>query len=186
METPTLLIIVIAVLAVGIGILFVLRKRKTDGLKKRFGPEYDRAVKETGNSRKAESVLGAREKRVEKFHVVTLNSAQRERFASLWKAAQARFVDSPKAAIEDADRLVAEVMKARGYPVGDFEQRAADISVDHPRVVDNYRKAHAIAVRSEKEGGTTEDMRTAMVYYRTLFEDLLESPVTQQHVEVVR
>lgn len=188
METSTLIIIIAVVVAVAAVAWFVLQKRRTEALKHRFGPEYDRAIKEHGDPRKAEAALGAREKRVETYHVVSLEPADRDRFAAAWKAAQARFVDSPKAAIQDADRLVGEVMKARGYPMADFEQRAADISVDHPLVVDNYRRAHAIAVRNQKEGATTEELRTAMVHYRTLFEDLLDYPVTQhaEHTEVRR
>ena len=185
MENSTLIIIIAVVIAVAAVGWFVMQKRRTESLKHRFGPEYDRAVKEHGDLRKAEAVLGAREKRVEQFHMVSLSPADRSRFAADWKAAQARFVDSPKAAIQDADSLVGSVMQARGYPVGDFEQRAADVSVDHPRVVDNYRKAHAIALRNQKEGATTEELRTAMVHYRTLFEDLLETPVAE-HAEVRR
>lgn len=185
MENSTLIIIIAVVIAVAAVAWFVLQKRRTEALKHRFGPEYDRAIKEHGDLRKAEAELGAREKRVEKFRMVTLSEADRSRFASDWKAAQARFVDSPKGAIQDGDTLVGKVMQARGYPMGDFDQRAADISVDHPRVVDNYRKAHAIALRNQKEGATTEELRTAMVHYRTLFEDLLETPVAE-HTEVRR
>lgn len=188
METSTLIIIIAVIIAVAAVGWFLWQKRRTEALKSRFGPEYERAVKEHGNLRKAEAELGAREKRVEKFHVVNLEPGDRDRFAAAWKSAQARFVDSPKAAIQDADRLVIEVMKARGYPMGDFEQRADDISVDHPRVVDNYRTAHAIAVRNQKEGATTEELRTAMVHYRTLFEDLLGNPAVEhvEHTEVRR
>ena len=185
MENSTLIIIIAVVIAVAAVAWFVLQKRRTEGLKHRFGPEYDRAIKEHGDQRKAEAELGAREKRVEKFRMVTLSEADRGRFASDWKAAQARFVDSPKGAIQDADNLVGKVMQARGYPMGDFDQRAADVSVDHPRVVDHYRTAHGIALRNQKEGATTEELRTAMVHYRTLFEDLLETPVAE-HTEVRR
>lgn len=188
MENSTLIIIIAVVIAIAAVTWLVLQKRRTEALKSRFGPEYDRAIKEHGDARKAEAVLGAREKRVETYHVVTLNPADRDRFSAAWKAAQAHFVDSPKAAIEDADHLVTDVMKARGYPMADFEQRAADISVDHPTVVDNYRRAHSIALRNQQEGATTEELRTAMVHYRTLFEELLGTPAVEHavHSEVRR
>jgi hypothetical protein len=187
MENSTLIIILaVVIVAAAVGIWFVLQqKRRSESLRHKFGPEYDRAVQEHGGPRQAEAALAAREKRVETFHVVPLAAGARDRFVASWKAAQARFVDSPKDAVREADRLVAEVMKERGYPIGAFEQRAADVSVDHPKVVDNYRRAHAIAVRNDKEGVTTEDLRTAMVHYRTLFEDLLETPA-HAHVEVVK
>jgi len=155
------------------------QRRRTASLKHRFGPEYDRVVKEHGQ-RRAEAALDAREKRVETLHIVSLAPAARDRYAMAWKTTQAHFVDNPAAAIREADQLVAEVMKERGYPIGNFEQRAADISVDHPRVVESYRRAHAIALRNEKDGTETEELRTAMVHYRTLFEDLLESPVRER------
>ena len=183
MQSSTIVILIAVAVVVILAIWLVWQRRRTESLRHRFGPEYERAVREHGTPRKAEAALDAREKRVERLHIVSLRPAERDQFAASWKAAQARFVDDPKAAIHDADQLVADVMKERGYPMGDFEQRAADISVDHPRVVENYRKAHAIALRSERENVTTEDLRTAMVHYRTLFEDLLETPVTttEQH-----
>lgn len=185
MQNSSVVIIVTAIVAILVAVWFLYQRRRSESLKHRFGPEYDRAVREHGNLRKAEAVLDQREKRVEKFHIVPLSPEVRERFATAWKSAQSRFVDNPNAAIREADQLVVELMSKRGYPVGDFEQRAADISVDHPRVVDNYRKAHTIAIRSDREGVNTEDMRNAMVYFRSLFEDLLESPL-KEHAGVRR
>jgi len=144
-------------------------------LRKRFGPEYDRVISERGDARQAESELAARQKRVDTFDIRPLEAAERDHFIDAWRATQARFVDAPAEAINDADRLVSEVMQARGYPVGDFDQRAADVSVDHPIVVENYRAARAIAVANQRGDASTEDLRQAIVHYRALFEDLLET-----------
>jgi NAD(P)-dependent dehydrogenase (short-subunit alcohol dehydrogenase family) len=168
-------ILVIAVLAW----LYVRKRRNTTaGLRQRFGPEYERAVREQGSERKAESKLTDREKRVEKLDIRDLNPLERERFSEQWKSIQSRFVDSPKGAVTEADDLVSSLMKTRGYPVSDFDQRAGDISVDHPRVVENYRSAHEIAMRVGKDKATTEDLRTAMIHYRSLFEELVQVPTT--------
>jgi hypothetical protein len=152
------------------------RKRTTAGLRQKFGSEYDRAVLAHGSERKAESKLEDREKRVEKLKIRDLDSTEHERYSKQWKSVQSRFVDSPKGAVAEADDLVSSVMKTRGYPVSDFDQRAADISVDHPRVVENYRSAHEIALRLGKDQATTEDLRTAMIHYRSLFEELVQVP----------
>lgn len=153
-----------------------MRKRRgtTAGLRQKFGPEYNRAVLAHGS--KAEAKLADREKRVEKLNIRDLDLIEHERFSKQWQAVQSRFVDSPKGAVAEADDLVSLAMKARGYPVADFDQRAADISVDHPLVVENYRSAHEIALRAGKEGVTTEDLRTAMIHYRSLFEELVQVP----------
>jgi hypothetical protein len=129
-----------------------------------------------GSERKAESNLTEREKRVEKLKIRDLDPIEHERFSRQWKSVQSHFVDSPKGAVAEADDLVSSVMKARGYPISDFDQRSADISVDHPRLVENYRSAHDIALRVGKDEATTEDLRTAMVHYRSLFEDLMQVP----------
>ena len=174
-------ILIIAVLAW----LYVRKRRSTTaGLRQRFGPEYARAVREHGSERKAEAKLTDREKRVEKFNIRDLNPMERERFLKRWDAIQSRFVDSPKGAVTEADDLVSSLMKTRGYPVSDFDQRAADISVDHPRVVENYRSAHEIAMRVGKDQATTEDLRTAMIHYRSLFEELVQIPTTVREREV--
>ena len=173
MNPAVVALIVIAVIAVLLIIWAVVRQRRTANLKKRFGPEYDRVVRETG-PRKAEATLLEREKRVEKFHLKVLPSDERERFVSEWRAVQSLFVDDPKGAVNQADQLLGRVMTARGYPMSDFEQRAADVSVSHPNVVTNYRAAHEIALRHQQGQATTEDLRQAMIYYRSLFDDLLE------------
>jgi hypothetical protein len=174
---PLLIGIAVVVILIVVGIVWLnVRKRRstTANLRQRFGPEYDRAVLTHGSERKAEAILVDRENRVEKFHVRDLDQTEHERFSKQWLAVQANFVDSPKGAVADADDLVSTVMIARGYPVSEFDQRAADISVDHPRVVENYRSAHGIALRVGKDQATTEDLRTAMIHYRSLFEELVQ------------
>ena len=173
---------VILVLAVLVWFYVRRRRRTTSGLRQRFGPEYDRAVLTHGSERKAESKLEDREKRVEKLKIRDLDSSEHQRFSKRWESLQSRFVDSPKGAVTEADDLVSSVMKTRGYPVSDFDQRAADISVDHPRVVENYRSAHEIALRIEK--ATTEDLRTAMIHYRSLFDELVQVPTIVDRKEV--
>jgi hypothetical protein len=150
------------------------RKQQSLSLRQRFGPEYDRAVNELGNRGKAEAELEARKKRVSRLDIVPLTVAEATRFKQAWDAAQARFVDDPKAAVIQADHLVYELMAKRGYPMGDFEARAADISVDHPGVVSNYRAARAIALADERGQSDTELLRRAVVHYRALFDELLE------------
>ena len=159
-------------------------KTTTANLRQRFGPEYERAVGEHGSERQAEAQLAARETRVEKLKIRDLDPVKREEFSGQWQALQSRFVDDPKAAITEADALVSAVMQARGYPVADFNQRAADISVDHPRVVANYRSAHEIALRLGKGEGSTEDLRTAMIHYRSLFEELVQVPTAAKTKKV--
>lgn len=170
---PRITIAVLVVVAL-LAIAFVLsRKRRTDELRGKFGPEYERLVHERGDPRRVEDELSHRVERVKQLHIKPLPADQRAQFADAWRSDQARFVDDPKGAVREADRLVADLMQVRGYPVGDFEQRAADISVDHPHVVQNYRTAHDIAVREGRGEASTEDLRKAMVHYRALFEDLL-------------
>ena len=165
----------VALLIVAAIVWMVMQRRRTEQLRESFGPEYDRAVREQGDRKSAEAELLDRRHRVERLHIHALSPEERGRFAESWRATQARFVDDPAAAIADADRVVGEAMDARGYPVGDFEQRAADISVDHPQVVSNYRAAHRIALAQTRGEASTEDLRQAMVHYRALFEELLET-----------
>jgi hypothetical protein len=180
MSSVTLILIVVAVLAVAAAVWMYFEKQRTQKLRSKFGPEYDRAIQEQhGNRKRAEMALENREKRVEMLHIRPLAREDRDRFAEAWRKEQARFVDDPRGAVEKADVLVAEVMKARGYPVSDFEQRAADVSVDHPQVVENYRAAHNIAARDKNGQAGTEDLRKAMVHYRALFEHLLEQRVAE-------
>ena len=184
---PKLIVLAVAVVLIiaALAWLYVRKRRSTRaGLRKRFGPEYDRAVREHGSERKAEAKLTDREKRVEKLNIRDLNPMERERFSEQWKSVQSRFVDSPKGAVTEADDLVSSLMKTRGYPVSDFDQRAADISVDHPRVVENYRSAREIALRVGKDAANTEDLRTAMIHYRSLFEELVQIPTTVKEREV--
>jgi|GEM_PF-393219 len=153
------------------------RKRRTGRLRTQFGgAEYDRALKEDGSRRHAEAGLKERTQRVESLNIRPLAPGDRARFVESWSRVQARFVDGPGGAVTEADQLLRDVMSTRGYPVSDFEQRAADISVDHPLVMENYRTAHAIAVRQSQGQANTEDLRQAMIHYRTLFEDLLGEP----------
>ena len=175
MDISTAIILAVVVIVIVGAVAWMMMQRRTEELRKRFGPEYDRVIHERGDARQAESELAARQKRVDKLDIHPLDLAARERFIEAWRTAQARFVDAPAEAIKDADRLVTEVMQARGYPVGDFEQRVADVSVDHPIVVENYRAARAIALANERGEAGTEDLRQAIVHYRALFEDLLET-----------
>jgi hypothetical protein len=176
MNTTLIAVIVIAALVViGVAVM-ITRKREGERLKEHFGPEYDRQVREAGGSTaKAEAELAKRQKRIEKLDIRPLPPAQRDAFAADWKDVQARFVDDPERSIALADALVAEVMKARGYPVEDFDQRAADISVEHPGLVENYRAAHEIARRHSRGEGSTEDLRAAFIGYRSMFEELLRA-----------
>jgi hypothetical protein len=176
--------VVILVIAVLAWLLMQKRRNTTADLQQRFGPEYQRAVREHGSERKAETKLADREKRVEKLNLRDLDPLERERFSKQWESVQSRFVDSPKGAVAEADDLVSSVMKTRGYPVSDFDQRAADISVGHPRVVENYRSAHEIALRVGNDAATTEDLRTAMIHYRSLFEELVQVPTIGVRKEV--
>jgi hypothetical protein len=176
--------VVIVIIAVLAWVYMRKRRSTTEDLRKKFGPEYDRAVQVHGAGRKAESKLEDREKRVGKLNIRDLDSIEHERFSKRWESVQSRFVDSPKGAVAEADDLVSSVMKARGYPVSDFDQRAADMSVDHPRVVENYRSAHAIALRVGKDQATTEELRAAMIHYRSLFEELVQLPVAVERKDV--
>jgi hypothetical protein len=178
METPMVIVLAVLLLvAIGVAAWLYLQKRRSDGLRQTFGPEYDRARQDHPDQRSAERALEERKERVEQLRIRALMPDERDRFADRWRLAQAQFVDEPAGAARVADALVGEVMQARGYPVGDFEQRAADVSVDHPRVVEHYRAAHTIVLATE--GGPaaahdTEDLRQAFVHYRALFDDLLE------------
>jgi hypothetical protein len=163
-------IAVVALIAV-VAAVVIYRARRTSRLRERFGPEYGRAVEQFGGAGKAESELKAREKRVALLRIVPLSAADAVRFSNQWKEVQGRFVDDPQRAAVLADRLVHELMVQRGYPMGDFERSAADISVDHPVVVENYRAARVILMRHERD---TEQLRRALVHYRALFDELLE------------
>jgi hypothetical protein len=175
---PTWAIAVI-ILLVGVAIAaacwIVIGRRRSQHLRGRFGPEYDHVIQENDNPRRAEKILETREKRVEGLQIRPLLPKERDCFVEAWQKDQSRFVDDPQGAVLEADHLVCEVMEARGYPMSDFEQRAADISVNHPHVVENYRAAANITMRHKRGEATTEDLRQAMVYYRKLFDELLET-----------
>jgi len=177
----TIIIAVIAgVVIVAVGGFFVARRRRSQQLRERFGPEYDRVVKKEGAVRRAEGVLEIRAKRRERFSLRPLTEETRVDFAERWRIVQSNFVDDPKASLAQADQLVNQLMETRGYPMADFDQRAADISVDHPVVVENYRIAHDVALRQGRGEVSTEDLRKAMVHYRTLFEELLGDAYPQR------
>src|ERR1700751_4404876 len=165
--------LVIAVVVIAAIAFVTSRRRRSQKLRERFGPEYDRVVKQEGDPRKAEGVLEFRQKRREKYKIHPLSPAERSSFEVRWNEVQARFVDDPRGAVTVADSLVTDVMQARGYPIGEFDQRAADLSVDYPRIVENYRAAHEIALRHSAGKASTEDLRQAMVHYRALFQELL-------------
>lgn len=178
MDTLTLVLVIVAVIAIGAAIWMYMRKRRSDELRENFGSEYNRTVAEEGDRARAEAELEARRKRVANFDIRPLSPSDREGFSESWRAAQAQFVDNPAGAIAEADRLVGKVMQARGYPMGDFDQRVSDVSVEHAGTVDHYRTAHEIALRNERNEASTEDLRQAMVHYRALFDDLLGSEET--------
>jgi len=174
MDSRLLAVLLVILVGLAVAAWLYLQKRRSQQLRNRFGPEYDRVVRESGDRRRAETELERREKRVERLHIRSLSANDLRRFTEAWRSIQAQFVDDPKGAVREADRLVGEVMQARGYPVADFEQRAADVSVDHPRLAENYRAAHDLATRDKRGEASTEDLRQALVYYRGLFEELLE------------
>lgn len=174
-QTTAMVLIFGLVVALAIAWMYFRHKRSKD-LRTQFGPEYDRLIHEKGSRGRAEAELGKREQRVKRLSIHPLPRDVSTRYVQKWNDQQARFVDEPKAAVIGADHLVEEVMKERGYPVGEFDQRAADVSVDHPRVVENYRAAHEIAMRDQRGQASTEDLRAAMIYYRDLFRELLDEP----------
>ena len=177
MPTWAWIIIVVAVAVVVAGAIaaYMARQNQTKRLREQFGPEYDRAVSERDSQREAERELAERERKRQQLDIVPLSTDAREKYARKWRDVQTRFVDDPPNAVDEADRLVTDVMRDRGYPMDDFDQRAADISVDHPQVVENYRAAHGIYEQHQNNGAGTEDLRQAFVHYRALFDELLET-----------
>jgi hypothetical protein len=169
-----IVIIVAALVVIGFVAWTLGTKLRTDRLQRRFGPEYERTIEQAESRKEAESELSARMKRRRELEIQPVSPETAERYTVEWRDVQARFVDQPSQAVKDADRLVTRLMQERGYPTDDFEQQAADVSVDHPNVVDNYRGAHTVWLSNEQGKAETEDLRRAMVHYRSLFEELLE------------
>ncbi len=182
--SPALAVVAVVVIAalVVAAIMLARRKRRED-LRRRFGNEYDRVLRREGNESRAERELLMRERRIRTFSIRPLGPVEHARFNQQWLSTQNDFVDDPGGAVAGADQLVQEVMRARGYPVSDFEQNAADLSVDHATVVDNYRAAHALATRHAQGQASTEDLRRAMVFYRELFQELLRSSASEVNYE---
>ena len=167
-------------LVAGLAIWFLVRQRRSKFLREKFGPEYDRVVSQQGDKRRGEGVLEFREKKREKLQIRPLSEANRQEFSARWNRVQAQFVDDPGGSVAEADHLMSEIMQARGYPVGNFEELADVISVDHPGVVNNYRGAHAIATGNIPGQTTTEGLRKAMVHYRSLFDELLNDTLPER------
>jgi hypothetical protein len=175
MDLLIVILIALGVIAVAGVIYWAYASRRSSRLRERFGPEYDRMVEQRGTRRGVEGELAAREKRRSRLDIRPLDPDARDEYARRWRDTQARFVDEPGPAVQEADDLVHEVMRARGYPVEEFSQREADLSVDHPTVLEHYRAAHGISMARSQGQATTEDLRQAMVHYRSLFEELLEA-----------
>jgi hypothetical protein len=173
------IVAVIAIAAVVLAWTYIERRRR-DRIRTRFGPEYERTLREAGDTRRAESLLERREKRVSRYRIRPLTAEERAHFSDAWRRVQALFVDDPGAAVGQGDALVTELMAVRGYPMTDFEQRAEDLSVDHPVVVQHYREARSIADRHVRKAAPTEDLRQALVHYRALFDDLLDTAEPQR------
>jgi hypothetical protein len=175
--SPQLMVAIVALfllIAIAIGIYLKHRKNRTASFQNRFGSEYERAVIEHGSAQKAEAKLTDRETRVETLKIRNIGDSEKARFVAEWQTVQSRFVDHPKTAVTEAGELINAILQARGYPQAGFEQRAADVSVSYPRVMDDYRKANAIAVRPGRTDASTEELRTAMIHYRTIFDELIQ------------
>ena len=174
MDSTSIIIVVLVLVIFGaiLGLVFA-RRRRSELLHDQFGPEYDHTVQTLGDKKKAQTELEERQKHVNNLDIRPLTVSERERYLADWTAVQSKFVDEPGQAIVDADRLIIEVMQVRAYPVSNFEQRAADISVTYPALVSNYRAAREIAVKNEQHQADTEELRQAMIHYRSLFEELL-------------
>lgn len=182
MSTATIIVLIIAILAIAGGLFLFVERQKTRRLRSTFGPEYDRLVDQEGNPHRVAAILDQREKRMKTFDIHPLSADQRSHFESAWRATQEHFVDDPRGAIEQADYLIHEALRTRGYPVSDFEQEAADLSVEYPAEVSEYRAAHDIAVRDSQGTASTEDLRLAMQHYRNLFENLLNRQLINEEV----
>lgn len=176
MTNSQVVLLVVVIAAVAAVLLITVSVQRSRRLRARFGPEYQRAVQESGTTKRGEERLAQLEKRVERFQIHPLAPQARSRFVEQWRVIQSKFVDDPKGALTEGDRLLGEIMAARGYPVSDFEQQSADLSVNHAYVVEHYRAGHDIAVRHAQGHASTEDLRQAMIHYRNLFDDLAGEP----------
>ena len=188
-NTLLIVLVAIAVIAIVAGLWFYYQRTSSKRLQDRFGPEYDRTVERMNNRDDAEKELRDREARVTRFKIEPLSKEDSQRYHDKWTGVQAQFVDEPKVAVSEANFLIQEVMSKRGYPISDFEQSAADLSVEHPAVVENYRAAYAIAERNKRGAADTEELRRAFVSYRALFEDLLDTDLAdggRRRPEVVK
>jgi len=184
--TIAIMLAVIVVAIIVVGATLVYQRRKSRALKSRFGPEYARAIEAQGGAvSPAEAELQARTRRVDAFHIHPLTAVDRDHYVESWRWLQTNFVDNPKVAVTRADELLGQVMTARGYPVANFDQASADLSVNHPIVVENYRSAHEIAVRLERGDASTEDLRQAMIHYRRLFDELVADAKADAKAEAV-
>ena len=179
MTTVSWILLIVAVTAIAAAGFLAWKHRRSRAIRSKFGPEYDYLVRERGSVARAEKELEHRARRVERFEIRPLTEDERSRFAERWRIAQERFVDEPRAAVAEAGDLLLDVMKARGYPPGDFEERVGDLSVNHAHFVEHYRAANEIAVRGSRDSASTEDLRAAMKHYRALFEDLLDRRVSE-------
>ncbi len=179
MDTTTIIIVIVVLIIFGIifGLIFS-RRNRTERLQNQFGTEYDQTVGSLGDDKKAQDELENRQKHVDSLDIRPLSEEERERYLADWTAVQSKFVDEPGQAMIDADHLIMEVMQLRNYPVSDFDQRAADISVKYPDLVSNYRAARAITIKNVDKVADTEELRTAMIHYRSLFDELLKSDAT--------
>lgn len=182
MNTTAIVAIIVAVIALAVALWAVFQTQRSKRLRTRFGPEYDYTVNREGDRRKAEAELAHREESVKRLHIRELTRAERDQFANAWRDEQARFVDDPAQAVASADALISRVMTARGFPTAGYETQAAYASVDHARVINDYREAHRIAERSRAGQSSTEDLRRAVIGYRALFESLVGSPVLSNRV----
>jgi hypothetical protein len=180
--TNTLLIIAAAVLVIILVGHLTYRRTRTRALRTRFGPEYDRAVLRHGSKSKAETNLADREIRVKTLKLRDLGATERERFIADWQTVQGRFVDHPKSAVNEADELISSLIAARGYPKGSFEQRAADLSVRYPRLMESLRQANNIAVRPGRIDVSTEELRKAMIQYQTIFDELVQTQQSEERI----
>jgi hypothetical protein len=180
MSTTVVIILVAVIVIAAVAFMMYQQKERRRRLQSSFGPEYDRVVTTSGDPRQAEATLERRQKRVEQYHLRPLRPEECDRFSKEWRDAQTRFVDDPRGAVADADRLVSAAMTARGYRLPDIETRIEDLSVEHPKEVESFRAAHDIAKRDAAGQASTEDLRKAMQHYRSVFESLIESRVTEE------